>query len=409
MPPIAPPSGFIDLATAQSAAKFSLVNVIGVVVDCLSPMRTAGAGTDFVITFRLQDPSLRDAMYSGDGLKVRYFSPDIDGLPSIKAKGDIVLLRSIRVSEFDNEKLLITVRGNQTKQLVFSATSVPAPALKLGYVAGNSKLRCHGTYDQKHLFIPHQDYIITLKDEMDIPVQPFDFMPAQALVASNRATHPGPVVAAPKGPAGAYSTKFKLVKDLQHYIFSDICVEVVKTFTNNNGNCELYVTDYTANNQMFYYAPPEEKPSDLVRDGDRFGHCGPSKQNWPGPYGFLVLKVNLAEPHASFATQNVAEGDMIALENVKVKLMPDSSRLEGDMWPDHNNQAKVQVRKLRHDRKEIIDLCLRKEEYWASRRTAEEKQTAAAEPHLNKKQRRKRRLAEEARQKAEKEAAEAEK
>jgi hypothetical protein len=50
---------------------------------------------------------------------------------------------------------------------------------------------------------------------------------------------------------------------------------------------------------------------------------------------------------------------MIALENVKMKLMPDSSRLEGDMWPDQNNQDKVQVRKLRPARKEIMELCLR--------------------------------------------------
>lgn len=407
MPPCAPPKGYIDLAAANSAAKSSLVSVIGVVVDCLSPMRSHG--TDFVVTFRLQDPYQRDASYSGEGLKVRYFSSEED-LPAIKAKGDIVLLRSIRVVEFNNENLLMSLRGKQTKHLVFSGSSVPAPALKLSYVTGNIKLPCHGTYNPTHLSFPEQDYIITLKSEMDIPVQPFNFMPAQALAAPNRAAQPGPgKPTVLKGPAGAYSGKFKLVKDLQHYLFSDVCVEVVKKFTNNYGNCELYVTDYTANNQMFYYAPPEEKPSDLVHDGDRFGYSGPSKQKWPGPYGFLVLKVNLAEPHASFANQHIAEGDMIALENVKMKLMPDSSRLEGDMWPDQNNPTKVQVRKLRPDRKEIVDLCLRKEEYWASRRANEEKQTPEAEPRLNKKQKKRRRLAEEARQRAEKEAAIAEK
>lgn len=410
MPPIAPPQGYTDLAAVQCALPHSAVSVIGVVVDCLPPMKSSG--TDSLITFRLQDTRLRDAMYPDKGLKVRYFSPTLEGLPSIKAKGDIVLLRNVRVSDYNNERLIISQRTHSSRQLVFSGSSVPAPALKLAYMTGTSKLPCHGNHDQKLLSYPEQDYIITMRSEMDIPVQPFDFaVPAQALAAPNRAAQPGPGnISAPTGPAGARPGKFKLVKDLEHRVFSDVCVEVVKKFTNNFGNCELYVTDYTANNQMFYYAPPEEKPSDLVHDGDRFGYIGPSKREWPGPYGYLVLKVNLTEPHASFAEQNVAEGDMIEMQNVKMKFMPNNSRLEGDMWPDQHSPSKVQVLKLRPGRKEIIDLCLRKEEYWASRRAKEEKQTAEAEPRQKKKHKKnkKQKKAEEARQKAEKEAAAAE-
>jgi protection-of-telomeres protein 1 len=402
MPSIGPPEGYIDLPTVQSAATGSLVSVIGVVVDYLPPKKTRT--NEMTVLYKLQDSRLRAVMYSDEGLKVRFFASDPKHFPPIKAKGDIVLLRGIRVLEYSNEKVLISNR--ETKHLVFSGSRIPAPAFKLQYMtgSGNSKLQCEGSCDQSALSPPVQDYIITMKSELDIPVQPTDHVSAQALAAPNKAAPPGPGKA-----AGTHSGKFKLVKDLRHYTFSDVCVEVVKKFTNNYGNCELYVTDYTANEQMFYYAPPEEKPSDLVRDGDRYGYGGPSKKQWPGPYGFYVLKVNLTEPHASFANQHIAEGDMIEMQNVKTKLMPDSSRLEGDMWPDQNNQAKVQVRKLRHHRKEIINLCLRKEEYWAARRTAEEKQRIAVEPHLNKKQRRKRRLAEEALQKAEKEAAEAEK
>jgi protection-of-telomeres protein 1 len=132
------------------------------------------------------------------------------------------------------------------------------------------------------------------------------------------------------------------------------------------------VTDYTANNQMFYYAAPGEK-HDLVRDGDQFGYNGPPKREWPGPYGFLVLKVNLSEPHASFATHRVGEGQLIALENVKIKLMPNNTRLEGDMWPDQNDPSKVQIRPLHRSRNEATDLLLRKDEYWAARRATKEK------------------------------------
>jgi protection-of-telomeres protein 1 len=407
MPSIGPPQGYIDLTAVQSAAPNLLVSVIGVIVDYLPPMKSRGV--DFVMTLKLQDPRLRDAMYSGEALKVRFFGPFPQSFPPVKAKGDIVLFRGIKILEYSNERVLISNRN--TQYLVFSGSSIPAPAFKLQYMTGNSKLQCEGTCDQNVLSPPVQDYIITMKSEMGIPVQPVNHMPTHALPAPDGAAPPGFVEAAPTGPAGAYSAKFKLVKDLRHYTFSDVCVEVVKKFTNNYGNCELYVTDYTANKQMFYYAPPEEKPSDLVRDGDRFGYSGPSKQKWPGPYGFLVLKVNLSEPHASVANHDIAEGDMIALENVKIKLMPDSSRLEGDMWPDQNNPTKVQVRKLRHGRKEIIDLCLRKEEYWASRHSEEQgaqEQVAGAEAGLTKKQKknlRKRKREEEERQKAEKETA----
>jgi len=415
MPSNAPPPDYVDLATAQSSPVYSNLSVIGVVVDCMPPTWTRGS--DLAMNFKLQDPRLRNTLYSGEGLKVRFFGATEDKLPRVKAKGDIVLLRGVGVRTFANEVLLLS--SNSTGFLVFSGSNVPAPALKLGYVSGNSKLPCHGNIDHMPLTPAEQDYIITLKSEMEIPVQPFNPMPAHTLAAPNAAalpdraapTRPGNL-AAPTGPAGGVSRKFKLVKNLEHRVFSDVYVEVVKKFTNNYGNCELYVTDYTENKNMFYYAPPEEKPSDLVHDGDNFGYIGPPKRQWPGPYGFLVLKVNLTEPHASFANQNITEGDMITLENVKIKVMPDTARLEGDMWPDKNNPSKVQVRKLRPGHKAIQELCVRKEEYWAFRRAKTEAVEKQVEAGLSKKQKKKQRLKrekEEARQKAEKEAAVAEK
>lgn len=370
-----PPPGFVDLTTAQSASKRSVVNVIGVVADLL-PARQVGKG-DWSITFKLQDPRLRDAFYRGEGLKVRYFKKRMEDLPPIKGIGDIVLLRSANVSEFSNETLLMG--SFSTNHLVFSGASIPSPAFKFDYVSGNGKLVCHGTDGLRTSLGPvEQDYIITLKEEMRIDVKAV----APPAVA--------PPVNAPAGLAtqgaslaAGYSRKFKLVKDIQHRVFSDICVEVVKKFTTMSGNCELYVTDYTSNDQMFYYAAPEEK-TDHVRDGDAFGYNGVSKRQWPGPYGFMVFKVNLSEPHASFANHLVAEGELIGLDNVKVKLMPSNNRLEGDMWPDQNNPSKVQVRKLLRNRKEASDLLLRKSEYWTARLAAVEKATKTETEALEK-------------------------
>jgi protection-of-telomeres protein 1 len=373
-PPMVSPPGFVDLATAQGAAKNSLVHVIGVVVDYLPPKQIYGGG-DFLVTFKLQDQSMR---YSGEGLKVRFFKKRSEDLPPIKAIGDVVLLRSVKVNEYQNEVLLIS--GFQTAHLVFSGPIVPSPAFKLDYVGGNGKLPCHGTDGLRNALGPvEQDYIITLKSELNIQIKAVDTPLAPPAAHGARQAQPAQSGVANRAAVpGAFSHKFKLVKDLQNFIFSDICVEVVKKFPTFSGGCELYVTDYTPNKQMFYYAPPEEK-NDLVRDGDHFGYNGPPKREWPGPYGFLVFKVNLVDPHASFAIHQVSEGDMIALENVKVKLMPNNSRLEGDMWSDQHNHTKVQVRKLDRRRKEITDLLLRKNEYLTDRKVMLDKLGKAAE------------------------------
>lgn len=260
-----------------------------------------------------------------------------------------------------------------TGHLVFHRAVVPSPAFKLDYVSGHGKLVCQGTDGLRNTLGPvEQDFIIALKEEMKVEVKAVD-----------HSAFPPPVNApaglaartAPK-PTQTFSHKFKLVKDLEHRVFSDICVEVVKKFPKENGDCELYVTDYTPNKLMFYYAAPEEK-NDYVRDGDVFGYNGPPKREWPGPYGFMVLKVNLTQPHASYAIHEVMEGELIALDNVKIKLMPNNNRLEGDMWKDTHAPSKVQIRKLIRTRKEMSDLLLRKGEYWTARRAAAEKAAKA--------------------------------
>jgi protection-of-telomeres protein 1 len=367
-----PPPGFVDLVTAQNSPRYSNVSIIGVVADYLPPFRNAKG--QFQVTFKLQDYSTQ---YSSECLKVRLFDKTLECLPQIKAVGDIILLRSAKVNEYAGQILITSnsTYSTQTSHLVFSGAIIPSPAFKLDYVSGNGRLPCQGSDGLRTILGPvEQDYIITLKSALNIQVRAVDVLP--------------PVSVGPKGPSappaqyaqqveinpayGIYSRKFKLVQDLRHRVFSDVCVEVVKKFTNPDGACELYVTDYTENKEMFYYAPPGEK-NDLVRDGDQFGYNGPPKREWPGPYGFMVLKVNLSDPHASWANENVSEGAWIALENVKIKLMPNNSRLEGDMWRDQHNPTKVQIKKLTTTWKMIKDLRLRKDEYWTTYRAKVDK------------------------------------
>jgi hypothetical protein len=159
-----------------------------------------------------------------------------------------------------------------------------------------------------------------------------------------------------------------LVKDLRHRDFADICGQVVKQFPGNRG-CELYITDYTENKEMFFYAPPEMDGNE-EREGDEFGYTAVPKKSWPGPYGYLVLQVNTQEPHSSYANASVREGDFVLLQNVRAKIRTDISKLQGDMWPDQANPDRVQIVKSMSINKspEVQALLTRKERYWAARK-----------------------------------------
>lgn len=323
-----------------------------------------------MLTFKLLDLNLRDAIYDGEGYTVRIFRRLLGDLPLVKGVGDVILMRNAKIIEFAGQRMLGA--SFTATYLVFAGTSVPDPAFKLDYVSGNSKLPCQGTDGQRNTLSPmEQDYIITLKNALNIHPQLIANAPAPA-PAPGPAHGAAGLVTHTKTAEQTISTsaigKFKLVGDLRHRVFSDICVQVVKKFPNNYGNCELYVTDYTANDAMFYYAPPEEKQNN-GRDGDLFAYNAP-KRDWPGPYGKLVFKVTLSEPHASFANQKVNEGDTLLLQNVKVKLMPNNNLLEGDMWPDQLNKSKVQIQKVPRDHPAEVKLRQRKEKYWTERQAA---------------------------------------
>lgn len=409
-----PPPGFADLSDVSNAALKECFSVIGVVVDYMPPKLTTRG--EHQVTFRIRDPRLRDAVYGSEGLKIRWFAKQPQNLPQINAIGDVVMVRDGLVAEYNNEKLLIS--NSRTAVLVFSGAVLPSSAFKLDYVSGNATLPYHGTDGQRGYLTPIvQEYIIEMKNDLNIEVRKLPNAgsgppAAQAAITHRPNWQPGQ--SGPPAPQYAGFHKFRLVKDLQHLVFSDLCVEVVKKFPNNYGKCELYVTDYTANEQMFYYAPPEEK-HDLVRDGDHFGYNGPPKRNWPGPFGFMVLRVTLVEPHAGFAIREIEEGDEILMQNVKIKFNPNNNKLEGDMWPDRYAPSKVQIQKINHKFPQIQDLRLRKDAYYAERRAITEKaEQANAEVEVKlsrseKKKQKKLRKQEETRKKAEQEAALAEK
>ena len=127
--------------------------------------------------------------------------------------------------------------------------------------------------------------------------------------------------------------KFKLIHQTTAPRFCRHVRASRKEVPTNFGSCDLYVTDYTENKEMFYYSPPEDT-EEHERDGDRFSYTGAPKRAFQGPFGFLTLKIRVKDPHAHYANTEIAEGDFVHLQNVKMRY---ETRLEGDMWPDDLN------------------------------------------------------------------------
>ncbi|TKA67809.1 hypothetical protein B0A55_09043, partial [Friedmanniomyces simplex] len=222
--------------------------------------------------------------------------------------------------------------------------------------------------DIDKLSLAEQAYVIQLKAELRQLEAKFANPLAEA-VGKKRDAAPVGNAGPPEKKArrSTFGKKFQLVCETRHLKFADLCVQVVKKYSSQFGTCDLYVTDYTENRDIWYYAPPEEQDG-KERDGDDYGYSKQPKRAWPGPYGWLVLKVNVKDPHGQLVNTKVDEGDFVLLRNVKMKIMAEGAKLEGDMWRDNDNPSKINVVKLlNQDKPEIQELITRKEKYWAKR------------------------------------------
>ncbi|KAK5698942.1 hypothetical protein LTR97_006591 [Elasticomyces elasticus] len=362
---MAPPEGFFDLATAYKAALYSPVSIIGVVIDIMPPHRVAKTG-HWMFTFKLLDQSLQESVYGSEGLKVRFFKENERSLPQIRDLGDVVLLRHLKMME--HRGVPVAMCNFATKALVFPGASIPTPTYSIAY-QGTNRLQSLGVpEDIAKLSLTEQAYAIKLKAELRMPDAKFANTVTET-VGKKRDAEPVHDGGPPEKKArlSTFGSKFQLVRETRHMKFADLCVQVVRKFSSQFGNCELYVTDYTENREIWYYAPPEEEDTS-ARDGDDYGYSKQPKKAWPGPYGWMTLKVNVKDPHSLFANSKVDEGDFLLLRNVKMKIMAEGAKLEGDMWRDDVNHAQINIKKLMsNDVPELQELLARKEKYWAKR------------------------------------------
>jgi protection-of-telomeres protein 1 len=157
--------------------------------------------------------------------------------------------------------------------------------------------------------------------------------------------------------------KFSLIRDVQSAQFYDIVGEVVKTFPSGGSAFEVYVSDYTPNENLFKYewTPPSD---DHGGPGDEYGYIGRrTNQSWPGPYGKLTLRVTLWPPHSTAAQSTIKEGDYVELRNVHIKF-DQHHQLEGAVHEDRRYPDSIQVRRITDKKDErYLEVLKRKRSY----------------------------------------------
>ena len=282
-------------------------------------------------------------------------------------------------------KLALSVTWGGTKCIVIPHQSVPDPHFNLAYVDGRQQLPHFSFPPGQVLTPPAQIYSISLhhalcaKTDSSLPVAPSEprvEMPAtqsasrSKLEASTQSVS-RPMIEASTQPASrsmlvasTHSQKFSLIKDIGPQRFSDLAVEVVKTFYHDGGQCEVYVTDYTENNLLYLYSQPAEgEDSDDGQDGDTMNCLGAQHRKGAGPYGQYTLQVMLWEPHGSFARHNIHQGHYVFLRNVHIKYDRSATHIEGALHSDRKYPGRIDINKLSPNDRRAKELESRKQAY----------------------------------------------
>jgi protection of telomeres protein 1 len=344
------PLGFVDLINAYEQ-KDKSHNVIGLIVDHLPA--TKSAGTDYVSTFTLWDPSWPNGL----GLKCRYFQKEEARLPQIRANGDVMLLRNLRVKDYRGETLGIS--HFSTSWTVFPHDSIPESVEDVTTEPPRPKFdKLAPTTAPKRTELEYITRLCNSRSRKDFAMPP----PATSLqiAAIQQAAGGTP-------SASREDRKFSLVKDLvrpAHFSFANFLGDVRRVYQ-NDFRVDLSITDYTAHDDLYCYAHHDEDQDASL--GDRFGYMSAEKKAWPGPWGRMTITIVLWEPHATFARRAVKEGDYVFLRNVKVCMGRDGRNLEGKIHGDPMNPDKINVMIYKPADAEanprMKSLLLRKREY----------------------------------------------
>ncbi|KAG9583545.1 hypothetical protein KCU77_g10803, partial [Aureobasidium melanogenum] len=384
------PSTLTSVADAykncKSASAAPIINLMGIVVDVLSPTTNKKTG-DWQITFTLQDSDMMKIPVFTKGLKARFFAKAKEELPPTPSVGDIVLIRNCKVIAVYDAPLIVDAR-RLTSIIVYQGASIPEPGFMQSFL-GEKDIPSLPQDPNPRPSKAEQVYAITLKQLAPSVVNtagPSDAVSIPTRPAADRAGGPPQT-----------NGKFRLITNVNYNDYCDLAVEVIKKFPNSKGNMELYVTDYTANDSLYNYPAPDDADAEdeFSRDGDFYGYISnvtEKRKNWSGPSGRRTLQVELLPPHAGYARDRVKEGDFVKLSNVRIK-QSNAGKMEGNLWPDRQFPDKILVQPLK-ETKQLKALHDRREDYWRDRNAQAEankqsKESEKYERKMAKKQRKK--------------------
>lgn len=343
------PPKFVDLWTASTRIG-SEVNVIGVVSDFLPARKSSG--TDWTVTFSIADRSYGSVGEIGqDGLKARFFKKMQSELPQIWGTGDVVVLHNMKIKQYNGVTLAMSSYGSTWT--VLHASSIPDK------VPPNLVMIPHEKETRAPPIASSEvKYIIDVCNYFDR--SSFTSKEASTAVSPSRTQTVTPTTAiAPR-------QKFSLIKDAQIATFYDLVGQVVKIFP-SNGRTDLYITDYTPNQLLYFYEWGQGEDGLDARDGDDFGYISRASKNtkkWPGPFGKLTLAVTLWSPHSEYAQQHVKEGAFVFLRNTHIRLDQDS-KMVGSLHSDRRYADRIDITVLTdfHNDDRVKDVLRRKKDY----------------------------------------------
>ncbi|KAJ6036645.1 Telomere end binding protein [Penicillium herquei] len=337
-------AGLIDIATACSNGGSS--SVIGVVVDKMDIFRTRGSSA--CITFELKDEDL-DGYAWEQCLKVKYFNDNESCIPHVMLN-DVVLLRGVRVSQYQGRPFGVASQGQRVPWAIFRADEDPSksPSITAGPV----------TFDPTPT---EKAKASALLERVQHKIQP------QTPQRTRRGTVPqqsttvveASLVATPTPRKGKMPVS--LVKDAEPDKFCIIVAQVVKDHHYENDRSTIWVTDYTSNEGL----PNHEKDDSMTgTDGDPYGHLSSKNKSWPGPWGKLTMQVTLWNPHASFARSNVIVGSIVLLSYVRPKISRNGN-LEAAIHEDKKYPDKIHLKVVSPEYDvHAKELMKRRKEYW---------------------------------------------
>ncbi|KAJ6139143.1 hypothetical protein N7471_005629 [Penicillium samsonianum] len=335
------PGDLVDITTACSLQ--GTFNVLGVVVDTLPLFRTRGSSA--CITFTIKDSDFDAPTWQG-GLKVKYFNDDESYLPNVKLN-DVVLLRNVRVSIYQNKPTGVVSQQSNVSWVIFR----PEPSLSSSPFITSGPIPFEPSLKEK-------DQAQSLLDRVSaegITVQQPTSRGVPAFQQSSHVQASGP---APNS-GGLPCTPIQFAKAR---LLCQLLGQVVSLNTYDSEKCTLYLTDFTENEELVNYKKPGEEDDESGPEGDRFNYVQKTK-NWPGPWGKLTIQVTLWEPHASYARQHLKAGDIALLTYARIK--EGRGGLEAAVHEDRRFPEKIHVRKVdggNDDR--VQELMNRRTEYW---------------------------------------------